>query len=87
MTKVDTDVSSSLTSTRRKETELPTYQYKCKCGQELEREFPLSDIKQRVRCECGRMARKVITVPNVKCVYSYMDRVNGNPRVDRGKGR
>jgi putative FmdB family regulatory protein len=67
---------------------MPTYNYKCdECGQEQEREFPMSDIKQRVKCECGKMARKMIACPAAICRYSLFERNAGNPRANRGKGR
>jgi len=66
---------------------MPTYEYKCKCGEHVECDSPMSKIKKTVKCpKCGGRATRVFSLPNFKCVYSYMERVNGNPRVNRSKG-
>lgn len=62
--------------------------YECKCGEIVERSFPMDAMKQRVKCPaCGKMASKVMPCPNAICRYSYMERNAGNPRINRGKGR
>jgi putative FmdB family regulatory protein len=67
---------------------LPTYDYRCDCGEVVERNFPMDDIKQKVKCPaCGKMAKKAVACPNAICRYSYFERSQGNPRVNRGKGR
>lgn len=66
---------------------MPKYTYECEhCGELIERVNAMSEVKTKVKCTCGKMARRKWEVPNFKCVYSYMDRVQGNPRFWRGKG-
>jgi putative FmdB family regulatory protein len=66
---------------------MPQYTYQCECGEIIERINPMSEVKAKVRCpKCKKMAGRKWEVPNFKCVYSYMDRVQGNPRFHRGKG-
>lgn len=66
---------------------MPTYEYKCKCGKEQDRIFTMGKAKSKVKCECGKMALRKITVLALQCRYSYFERSLGNPRVNRGKGR
>lgn len=68
---------------------MATYQYKCECGEVIERDFPIAERKQRVKCpKCGKMAeRAILSCPNAICRYSLFERNLGNPRVNRGKGR
>jgi putative FmdB family regulatory protein len=69
---------------------MPTYDYKCVCGETLQRTNPMSEMKQKVKCPaCGKMAGRDLgaSFPAVQCRYSYMDRqVNKNPRATRGRG-
>lgn len=68
---------------------MPKYDYKCyHCGTVVEREFEMKQVKEKVKCHsCGKMAKRSWQAPNFICRYSYMERVQGNPRVNRGKGR
>ena len=67
---------------------MPKYTYVCSCGEVIERYTPMTEVKAKVRCpKCKKMAVRKWEVPNFKCVYSYMERINGNPRVTRGRGR
>lgn len=69
---------------------MPTYDYACKCGEKIQRTSTMADMKKKVKCPvCGKMAERDLAAsfPAVRCRYSYMDRVNGNPRFWRGKGR
>lgn len=36
------------------------YEYVCECGNEFEREFAMKDMKLKVKCECGKMAKRAI---------------------------
>ena len=72
------------------EATLPTYDYKCECGEEIEKTCSMADRKDKVKCsKCGKMAPRKWggTFPNVICRYSLFERSAGNPRVNRGKGR
>lgn len=72
------------------EATLPTYDYKCECGEITERTSSMADRKDKVKCpKCGKMAPRMWggTFPNVICRYSLFERSAGNPRVNRGKGR
>jgi putative FmdB family regulatory protein len=67
---------------------MPTYEYECACGEVTDRIVPLAERKTKVKCtKCGSMAAVKFPRPAAHCRYSYMDRVHGNPRVGRGKGR
>lgn len=41
------------------------YEYRCRCGQTEEREYPIGQAPDGVLCRCGRKARRVITAPGV----------------------
>ena len=64
------------------------YEYRCKsCGEDIERDAPMGEAPEKVKCKCGKRApRSWASFPSVQCRYSYMERMNGNPRVNRGKG-
>ena len=65
------------------------YEYKCQhCGEVIERYARMGEAPEKVKCgNCGKRAsRNWSSFPAVQCRYSYMERVNGNPRVSRGKG-
>jgi len=68
---------------------MPTYEYRCDCGEEIERQAAMGKAPKTAKCpKCGNSAKRSwSSFPSVQCRYSYMDRVNGNPRVNRGKGR
>lgn len=65
---------------------MPKYLYKCECGEEMIREFPMSKFKKKVKCVCGKMAKKSWTKPNAIARYSLIDRSRGTARIGRGKG-
>lgn len=65
---------------------MAVYEYKCECGEVLVRHFPMNQIKKRVKCSCGKMAKKVWTKPNAIARYSLIDRSRGAARIGRGKG-
>jgi len=77
---------------------MPTYDYRCECGHQFERQFPMSGIKQRVKCPaCGKMAKKAISRPNAivrhryadvaaDSIKQYMRDQQENPRAGRGRG-
>ena len=67
---------------------MPLYKYECThCGTVTENTCSMNEVKSKVKCSnCGKMAPRLWQVPNFRCVYSYMDRVQGNPRFNRGKG-
>ena len=65
---------------------MPSYLYRCECGEEIAREFPMNNFKKKVKCRCGKMAKKAFTKPNGIGRYSMMDRARGAARIGRGKG-
>lgn len=69
---------------------MPKYDFKCECGEKIERDAPMSEAPKKVKCpKCGKMADRDWSAgfPAVQCRYSYFERAAGNPRVNRGKGR
>ena len=43
---------------------MPMYDYECPdCGV-IERQFSMDDVQKSVKCECGKKATRVFTVPN-----------------------
>ena len=66
---------------------MAAYDYKCdKCGDVQERQAPVGEAPKWVKCDCGERALRVWQATTAHCRYSYMDRVNGNPRFNRGRG-
>lgn len=62
------------------------YEYQCEDGRVIERECPMGKAPAKVKDqETGKMVPRKWTAPAVFCRYSYMDRVNGNPRFRRGR--
>ena len=47
----------------------------------------MGEAKSKVKCACGKMSPRKISMPAIQCRYSYFERNLGNPRVNRGKGR
>lgn len=43
------------------------YQYECRCGKKVEKLFKPQRVPNRVRCECGWLARKVISIGGIQC--------------------
>lgn len=65
------------------------YDFECSCGEVVTRTMPMSEVKSKVKCKCGKMAKRVWTKPNSICRYSYADRAQyrgGHPRAHRGRG-
>jgi len=63
---------------------MPTYEYKCECGELIENDSPMNNIKRRVKCPaCGKMAPKAIMRPNQIVRHRYID---NSPRKGRGRG-
>jgi putative FmdB family regulatory protein len=61
---------------------MPVYEYKCTCGEEIERTAPMIEMKKRVKCpKCGKMASRAIVCPNA-IVHHRL----GEARIGRGKG-
>jgi putative FmdB family regulatory protein len=67
---------------------VPTYEYKCKCGEHVDRVSTMAEMKSKVKCPaCGKMAPRCLSsFPAVQCRYSYLERTQGNPRATRGRG-
>jgi len=66
---------------------MPSYNYQCECGKVTERFCSMNKIPASVKCEeCGKKAIRKWEAPAAHCRYSYLDKVNGNPRFNRGKG-
>jgi putative FmdB family regulatory protein len=69
---------------------MPSYDYECACGFVLEREFSMEEVKQKVKCPCGRMATRVFAKPNKIVRYRGQDamaNITGkNARRNRGRG-
>lgn len=62
---------------------MPTYEYACECGEQIEREFRMSEMKQTVKCpKCGKMAKRAIVNRNAIVRHRF-----GEPRIGRGRGR
>lgn len=40
---------------------MPIYSYECECGRITEHIYPVDKIKEVVKCQCGKRARKIIT--------------------------
>ena len=59
------------------------YDYKCDaCGAEMEREFPMKLVKSKVKCSCGKMARRDFKAPGFRVSRRYMEKA----REHRGRG-
>lgn len=70
---------------------MPKYDYQCEaCGTVTEREFPMKEVKAKVKCECGKMAKRVWGSPNTIVRISLFDRSmykgGEHPRAHRGRG-
>ena len=39
---------------------MPTYTYECPDGHETDREFKMSECPDTIKCECGKIATKII---------------------------
>lgn len=37
-----------------------TFDYLCKCGKKTSRDYRIGQAKQRVKCQCGKMAQRHI---------------------------
>lgn len=69
---------------------MPRYDFSCECGEVIEREFAMSEVKGKVKCpSCGKMAKRVWGLPNQIVRTSMYERAswkNGYPRAGRGRG-
>lgn len=62
---------------------MTTYEYKCSCGHEFEREFSMKDMKPKVKCpECGKLAPRAICNRTGICRQRFYD----TARQGRGRG-
>jgi len=62
---------------------MPTYEYKCKCGKEFEKESSMADMKPKVKCpECGKLAPRAIRNRTGICRTRFYD----TARQGRGRG-
>jgi hypothetical protein len=43
------------------------YQYECRCGKKIEKLMKPQRVPKRVRCDCGWMAKKVISSGGIQC--------------------
>lgn len=41
---------------------MPLYEYECPCGREFDRVLPIAECDSEQTCECGNIAKKVITL-------------------------
>ena len=57
------------------------YEYQCECGEVIERDYPMTQMKKKVRCACGKMAPRKFAVTNAIVRHRL-----GDPRIGRGKG-
>jgi len=47
---------------------MPIYEYKCKrCRRVTEKFYPVNQSPERVKCACGKMAKKIISRGAIKC--------------------
>jgi hypothetical protein len=37
---------------------VPSYAYSCECGESFDRTMPISQCTRKVKCECGRVAKR-----------------------------
>lgn len=66
---------------------MPSYEYVCSCGNEMEKEFSMSNMKSKVKCnKCGKMAKRAFRNRNAIIRHSFYDRSRGAARVGRGRG-
>jgi putative FmdB family regulatory protein len=42
---------------------MPTYNYKCECGNIIEADFLIEDYQPSIKCHCGKMAKRIFTPP------------------------
>ena len=44
---------------------MPIYEYRCKCGREIETYLPLSQRDNKQSCECGEVMQRKISIPAI----------------------
>jgi len=60
---------------------MPTYQYKCECGNKFELFCRMTEHKNTADCQCGKTAKQIINAPRliiVKDIY-YDSPIDGRP--------
>jgi putative FmdB family regulatory protein len=63
---------------------MPSYDYRCECGECFERFFRMADVPEKSKCpKCGKKAGRSFTKPNIRISRRYID---NSPRVTRGRG-
>lgn len=61
---------------------MPTYEYRCECGNEFERILPVSEYKAPQWCHCGLQGERVISRPlqvSVQRECRYDSPIDGRP--------
>ena len=61
---------------------MPIYEYVCSCGAEFERHLPVEDYNEPQECECGLVAKRIISRPMLVKVSEdicYDSPVTGEP--------
>ena len=59
---------------------MAVYEYKCACGKVTEKFSTMAEMKDAIKCECGKKAKRVFSVATVVAYYPL-----GHPRVGRGR--
>lgn len=51
---------------------MPVYEFEClECGKITEKVFKIDDCPQRIECECGKTASKIISRSRIQCDSIY----------------
>lgn len=56
---------------------MPMYQYECTAGHEFEDFRPMSERGRKVRCTCGKYARKVVTACAIHTLETHLRGTRG----------
>jgi len=59
---------------------MAVYEYKCTCGKVTEKFMTMAEMKDSVKCECGKRAKRIFSVATVVAHYPL-----GSARVGRGR--
>jgi len=46
---------------------MPIYEYQCRCGKVVEKVVKVNRVLKRVRCKCGWMAKRVLSLGAIQC--------------------